>query len=128
MSYYFAKRLDVPVDVAIERVIGALGREGFGVLSDIDVRAALERRLGVDIGAYRILGACHPPSAHRALQVENKIGTMLPCNIVVQELADGGVEVSAVDPVASMQAIANPALLEIAAEVRSKLATVISGL
>jgi uncharacterized protein (DUF302 family) len=129
MSYHFSKRLDVPFDQAVARVIEALKREGFGVLTDIDVRATLKAKLGEDFRPYRILGACNPLLAHRALQLEDKIGTMLPCNVVVQEhQGGGGVEVSAVDPVASMQAIENPGLAEVANEVRAKLKRVVEGL
>ena len=128
MSYHFSKRLDVPFDQAVTRVIEALKREGFGVLTDIDVSATLKSKLGVEFRPYRILGACNPQLAHRALQLEDKIGTMLPCNVIVQEHAGDGVEVSAVDPVASMQAIKNPRLAELAKEVQAKLKRVVEGL
>ena len=128
MSYHFSKRLDVPFDQAVARVIEALKREGFGVLTDIDVKTTLKNKLGVDFRSYRILGACNPLLAHRALQLEDKIGTMLPCNVVVQDRQDAGVEVSAVDPVASMRAIDNPGLAEVANEVRAKLKRVVEGL
>jgi uncharacterized protein (DUF302 family) len=127
-SYYFARKLDVPFDEAIERVTKALKGQGFGVLTDIDVKAAMKKKLGVDFRRYRILGACNPPLAHKALTLEDKIGTMLPCNVVVQETADGGVEVAAVDPVASMAAIDNPRLAEVAAVVREKLQAVVNDL
>ena len=127
MSYHFSKALDVPFDQAVARVIEALKREGFGVLTDIDVRATLKSKLGEDFRPYRILGACNPGLAYRALQLEDKIGTMLPCNVIVQEHQGGGVEVSAVDPVASMQAIENPALAELAKEVQARLKRVIEG-
>jgi uncharacterized protein (DUF302 family) len=128
MSYHFSKRLDVPFDQAISRVTEALKREGFGLLTDINVSATLKAKLGENFRPYRILGACNPQLAHRALQLEDKIGTMLPCNVIVQEYADGTVEVSAVDPIASMQAIGNPGLAEVAKEVQAKLKKVVGGL
>ena len=128
MSYHFSKRLDVPFDQAISRVTEALKHEGFGLLTDIDVSATLKAKLGENFRPYRILGACNPQLAHRALQLESKIGTMLPCNVIVQEYADGAVEVSAVDPVSSMQAIGNPGLAEVAKEVQAKLKKVVGGL
>ena len=128
MSYHFSKRLDVPFDQAVSRVTEALKREGFGLLTDIDVSATLKAKLGEDFRPYRILGACNPQLAHRALQLEDKIGTMLPCNVIVQQHAVGAVEVSAVDPVASMQAIENPGLAEVAKEVQAKLKKVVGGL
>ena len=128
MSYHFSKRLDVPFDQAVARVIEALKREGFGVLTDIDVRATLKSKLGEDFRPYRILGACNPQLAYRALQLEDKIGTMLPCNVIVQEYQGGSVEVSAVDPVASMQAIDNPGLAEVAKEVQARLRRVVEDL
>ena len=128
MGYHFSKRLDVPFDQAVSRVTEALKREGFGILTDIDVKATLKNKLGADFRPYRVLGACSPPLAYRALQLEDKIGTMLPCNVIVQEHADGTVEVSAVDPVASMQAIENSGLAEVAKEVQAKLRRVVNGL
>jgi uncharacterized protein (DUF302 family) len=128
MSYHFSKRLDVPFDQALSLVTEALKREGFGILTDIDVKATMKAKLGEEFRPYRILGACSPPLAYRALQLEDKIGTMLPCNVIVQEHAGGTVEVSAVDPVASMQAIKNPSLAEVAKEVQAKLRRVINGL
>ena len=128
MSYHFSKRLDVPFDQAVSRVTEVLKREGFGLLTDIDVSATLKAKLGQDFRPYKILGACNPQLAHRALQLEDKIGTMLPCNVIVQQHADGGVEVSAVDPVASMQAIGNPGLAEVAKEVQARLKRVVEGL
>ena len=109
-----------------ERVIAALAKEGFGILTEIDVKATLKKKLDVDFRNYRILGACNPPFAYKALQAEDKIGTMLPCNVIVQEISDGKVEVTAIDPLASMQAVENPALKAIAAEVSSKLKAVIN--
>ena len=128
MTYHFSKSLDVPFDQAVARVTEALKREGFGVLTDIDVSATMKAKLGEDFRSYRILGACNPQLAHRALQLEDKIGTMLPCNVIVQQHEGGGVEVSAVDPVASMQAIRNPGLAEVAKLVQVKLRKVVEGL
>jgi uncharacterized protein (DUF302 family) len=128
MSYHFSKRLDVPFDQAVPRVIEALKREGFGVLTDIDVKATMKAKLGEEFRPYRILGACNPQLAHRALMLEDKIGTMLPCNVIVQQHADGVVEVSAVDPVASMQAIENPGLAAVANEVQARLKKVVAAL
>jgi uncharacterized protein (DUF302 family) len=126
-SYHFSKRLDVPFDTAVTHVIEGLKREGFGILSEIDVKSTLKNKLGENFRPYRILGACNPLLAFRALQLEDKIGTMLPCNVIVQEHHDG-VEVSAVDPVASMQAIENTGLADVAKEVQAKLKKVIEGL
>jgi uncharacterized protein (DUF302 family) len=127
VSYYFAKTLDVGFDDGIDRVKAALKEEGFGVLSEIDVQRAMKEKLGEDFRPYRILGACNPPLAHQALLAEDKIGTMLPCNVVVQQ-TDRGTEVAAVDPVASMAAVKNDALARIAEQVREKLARVIEQL
>ena len=123
--YYFSKVVDLPFAAAIDATIEALGKHGFGVLTDIDVQATLKKKLDVNFRPYRILGACNPKMAHQALVAEDKIGTMLPCNVVVQELPDGSVEVSAVDPVASMQAVENPQLAETAKKVREMLQQVI---
>ena len=128
MSYHFSKTIDLPFDRAVARVTEALKREGFGVLTDIDVSATLKSKLGVDFRPYRILGARNPPLAHRALELEDKIGTMLPCNVIVQEHGAGNVEVSAVDPAASMQAVSNPALAEVAEDVRGRLQKVVDSL
>ena len=125
MSYYFNKTLNLSFDKAIARVTEELKKEGFGILTDIDVKATLKKKLDVEFRKYRILGACNPPFAYKALQAEDKIGTMLPCNVIVQEIADGQVEVTAIDPLASMQAIENPLLKEIATEISNKLKTVI---
>ena len=127
MNYHFSKTLDVPFDQAVARVTEALKREGFCVLTDIDVSVTMKTKLGEDFRPYRILGACSPQLAHRALQLEDKIGTMLPCNVIVQQHGAGSVEVSAVDP-ASMQAIRNPGLAEVANEVQAKLKKVVEGL
>ena len=125
MSYYFTKKLNLSFDTAIARVTEELKKEGFGILTDIDVKATLKKKLDVEFRKYRILGACNPPFAYKALQAEDKIGTMLPCNVIVQEISDGQVEVTAIDPLASMQAVENPALKEIATEISNKLKTVI---
>jgi uncharacterized protein (DUF302 family) len=128
MGYYFSRTLDLPFDVALERVTEALKAEGFGILTEIDVKATLRKRLGADFRNYRILGACNPPFAHQALLAEDKIGTMLPCNVIVQEAEEGKVEVAAVDPVASMQAIENPHLVDVAAAVQARLKKVVDSL
>jgi uncharacterized protein (DUF302 family) len=125
MAYYFSKTLDIPFDEAIGRVTEELKREGFGVLTEIDVSTTLKNKLNVDFRKYRILGACNPSYAHKALLAEDKIGTMLPCNVIVQEGEGGRVEIAAVDPIASMQAIENEGLAGIASEVRSKLKSVV---
>ena len=128
MGYYISKKIEVPFERALDRVKEELKKEGFGVLTDIDMRDTLKKKLDVDFRNYRILGACNPPFAYKALLAEEKIGLMLPCNIIVQEREDGTVEVAAIDPSASMQTVANPALTEIAAQVREKLQSVISRL
>lgn len=128
MTYTFARTLDLPFADAIERATEALQAEGFGVLTTIDVRETLKKKLDVDFRPYTILGACNPPLAHRALSHEPRIGAMLPCNVVVQDAGDGRTEVAAVDPVASMAAIDNDALGEVAAEVRDKLRRVVESL
>jgi uncharacterized protein (DUF302 family) len=128
VSYYFAKIVNLPFDEAITHVTEELKKEGFGVLTDIDVRATMKKKLDVEFRNYRILGACNPPFAHRALTAEDKIGTMLPCNVIVQEIAPGEVEVAAVDPVASMSGVDNPGLGAIAGEVRLKLQRVVDEL
>lgn len=125
MSYFFAKKLDKDFDTVIAEVTEALKTEGFGVLTEIDVSATLKKKIDVDFRKYRILGACNPSYAHKALMQEDKVGTMLPCNVIVQQLDDGQVEVAAVDPIASMSGINNPALAEIATEVQAKLKKVI---
>jgi len=127
MTYFIEKTVDAGLDEAVERVTAALKEEGFGVLTDIDVRATLKNKLGVDFRPYRILGACNPGYAHTALQLEPMIGTMLPCNVIVQE-TDGGTMVAAIDPIASMQAVTNPELGKIAGEVRARLAQAIARL
>ena len=121
MTYYVNRKIAAGFDDAVERVSRALEAEGFGILTDIDVGATLKKKLDVEFRNYRILGACNPPNAYKALQAEDKIGTMLPCNVIVQEVGDGQVELAAIDPVASMQAVDNPALQEIAATIREQL-------
>lgn len=128
MSFYIAKIIQAPFDAAIDKVTAALKEEGFGVLTDIDVRATLKTKLGLDWQPYRILGACNPPLAHRALQAEDKIGTMLPCNVIVRDLGNGQVEVAAIDPAASMERVGKPELTELAHTVRAKLQAVLARL
>lgn len=128
MSYYFSKIVDDNFDDAIERVTARLAEAGFGVLTTIDVSATLKKKIDVDFQRYTILGACNPGFAYKALQAEDKIGTMLPCNVIVQETADGKVEVAAVDPMASMMAIQNETLGGVAIEVQGMLKNVIEGL
>lgn len=125
MSYYFSKTLDSSFDETITRVIDELKKEGFGVLTEIDVKATLKKKLDVGFRDYRILGACNPPFAYQALQAEPHIGLMLPCNVVVQEGENGQTIVSAIDPVASMQAVENESLGEVARQVKVKLQKVV---
>jgi len=127
MTYTFSKTLDIDFDQAIERVTEELKKEGFGVLTEIDVQATLKKKINVDFRKYRILGACNPGFAHKALEAEPEIGTMLPCNVIVQE-ADSGVRVSAIDPMASMQAVENADLGAVATQVQDKLRNVINNL
>jgi uncharacterized protein (DUF302 family) len=128
MSYYLGKVLPLGFDDAVARVTEALKAAGFGIITEIDVQATFKSKLNVEFRPYRILGACNPALAYEALQLEDKVGTMLPCNVVVQELGPRRVEVAAVDPVASMMAIDNPALHEKAADVRAKLERAIASL
>ena len=128
MAYYFSKIISESFDDAIQKVTEALKAEGFGILTEIDIKATLKKKLDVDFYNYKILGACNPPFAYKALLAEDKIGTMLPCNVIVQEKVLGRVEVSAVDPVASMQAIDNNTLADIATEIRGRLQKVIEQL
>ena len=121
MEYYFSKTINENFEDAVQKVTEALKTQGFGVLTEIDIKATLKKKLDVDFYNYKILGACNPPFAYRALQAEDKIGTMLPCNVIVMEKEPGLVEVSAVNPVASMRAIENDELAEIAAEIKSRL-------
>jgi uncharacterized protein (DUF302 family) len=128
MTYYFAKTLEIPFDDAVDRVTTELKVGGFGVLTTIDIQKTLKKKLGVEFPRYVILGACNPALAFDALQVENKIGTMLPCNVIVRDNGEGCTEVAAVDPVSSMQAVDNPKLANVAASVQAKLASVINSL
>lgn len=128
MTYYFTKILDVSFDEAIVKTTAALKNRGFGVLTTIDVKDTLKKKIGADFRPYTILGACNPGFAHKALQAEPMIGTMLPCNVIVQRHDNGKVQVSAVDPVASMAAIKNPSLEAIATEVRGQLKDMIDTL
>lgn len=128
MSYYIAKTLPVTLEEAIDLTEAALKKEGFGVLTKIDIASTLKEKIGADFRPYTILGACNPKLAYEALEVEDKVGLMLPCNVIVQDAGDGRSEVAAIDPVASMQAIENDDLLKAASEVRAKLERVIAGL
>ena len=125
MSYHFTKELDIDFDEAVERVTAELKKEGFGVLTEIDVKTTLKKKLDVDFRNYKILGACNPPFAHKALLSESNIGLMLPCNVVVQELESGKIRISAIDPIASMMAVQNEMLGDVAVEVQAKLKKVI---
>jgi uncharacterized protein (DUF302 family) len=129
MKYYYSKNLqNISFDEAINKVTETLKQEGFGVLTEIDVMATLKTKLDVDFYNYKILGACNPPFAYKALLAEDKIGTMLPCNVIVQEKVPGQVEVSAIDPLASMQSVENKILQDIAIEIRARLQKVIEQL
>jgi len=125
MAYYFSRKIDAGFDEAVSRISEALKNQGFGILTEIDVGATLKKKLDVDFRPYRILGACNPPSAYKALQAEDKIGTMLPCNVIVQEAEDGRVEIAAIDPAASMTAVDNSALEGIARTIGEKLKTAV---
>jgi uncharacterized protein (DUF302 family) len=126
MSYYFSRTLKIDFDVAIEKVTESLKNEGFGILTQIDVKETLKKKLDVDFKKYKILGACNPPYAYKALQAEEKIGTMLPCNVIVIDQGDGNTEITAVDPMASMAAVKNEKLAPVALEIRKKLENVIA--
>ncbi len=128
MSYYISKTVTLSFDEAVARITEELKKEGFGILTEIDVQQTLKKKLNVDFRRYKILGSCNPPLAYKALQAEDKIGVMLPCNLIVQETPDGKVEVSAIDPIASMQAINNPDLKDLADEVQGKLRKVVEQL
>jgi len=128
MSYYISTHVSGSLEETIDRVKEALAGEGFGVLTEIDVKQTMQDKLGEDFRDYRILGACNPPFAHKALEAEDKIGTMLPCNVIVQRSGANEMEVAAVDPVASMQAVGNDSLEPIATEIRDRLERVVKSL
>jgi uncharacterized protein (DUF302 family) len=128
MSYYLTKITSFAYDQALTRVRDELKKEGFGIITEIDVRETLKKKLNVDFRNYKILGACNPSFAHRALQLESRIGTMLPCNVIVQEREDGRTEVSAINPLESMKAVANPNLEIIANQVAARLKSIIDRL
>lgn len=128
MTYYIERTLSDGFDDAVARTIAALKTEGFGVLTDIDVKETMKKKINVDIPSYRILGACNPALAYEALKLESHVGTMLPCNVIVRDAGSGQTVVAAIDPVASMMAIDNPALKVAAQEVRAKLARAIAKL
>lgn len=126
MSYYISKTVDKPFDAVVADVTARLKEQGFGLLTDIDVQATLKSKIGVEVGKYRILGACNPRFAHEALQMEDKLGVLLPCNVIVRETSDRQVEVASVDPVAAMERTGNPALRATAEEVRRLLANAVA--
>ncbi len=121
MSYYLARTVPLPFDEVVSRVTAALKKEGFGILTDIDVQATLKLKLDADIPKYRILGACNPGFAHQALLLENKLGVLLPCNVIVREEKPRQTEVAAIDPVSSMERTGNPKLAAVADEIRARL-------
>ena len=128
MGYYFSKTLTMPFGETVTRVTEELKKEGFGILTQIDLKETLKKRLNVEFREYRILGACNPPFAYQALKAEDKIGLMLPCNVIVQETGEGKTEVAAIDPVASTSAVENDELRSIADQVSAKLSRVIENL
>ena len=128
MQYYIAKSVDGAFPAVVEQVKEALKTEGFGVLTDIDVKATMKQKLDIEFRNYRILGACNPPLAHQALNADDKIGTMLPCNVIVQDLGDGKIEVAAINPAVSMEHVGNPTLSKIAEAVAGKLQRVIAAI
>lgn len=128
MIYYISKLIAADFDEAEKQVKEALEKEGFGVLSEIDIQEKLNEKLNVDFRPYKILGACHPPSAYKSLQQEDKIGTMLPCNVILQQVGEHQIEVAAVDPAASMMSVENPQLAEIAVDIKKRLERVIASL
>lgn len=128
MKYYISKKISTDFDQAVQLVTESLKKEGFGVLAEINIQEKLKEKLNVDFRKYKILGACNPAYAYKALQMEDKVGTMLPCSVIVQELGNNEIEVAAVDPVASMMAIESPDLARIAGEIKEKLVRVIASL
>lgn len=128
MKYYISKTVGGGFSAVVERVIEALKTEGFGVLTDIDVKATMKKKLDLDFREYRILGACNPPLAHQALTADDKIGTMLPCNVIVQDLGGGQIEIAAIDPAISMEQVGNPKLKIIAESVTNKLRRVVASI
>ena len=128
MKYYFEKKTSYTFEEAIKKVTEELKREGFGILTEIDVKATLKKKLDVDLKPYKILGACNPPNAYKALQAEEKIGLMLPCNVIVYVNDQGKTMVATIDPIASMQAVNNPKLGELGQTIRIKLKSVIERL
>jgi uncharacterized protein (DUF302 family) len=128
MSYYFNKTLRLSFEEAVDKITDELQKKGFGILTEIDVKQTLKKKLDVDFRKYKILGACNPPFAHKALLAEDKIGAMLPCNVIVQEKGENETEVAAIDPIASMQAVENPGLAEVANDVQKMLKSVIDEL
>jgi uncharacterized protein (DUF302 family) len=128
MTYYIAKTVDQPFDAVVAELTARLKERGFGLLTDIDVQSTLKSKIGAEIGKYRILGACNPRFAHEALKIEDKLGVLLPCNLIVRETPDRKVEVASVDPVAAMDRTGNPALRSTAEEVRRLLSEVVSQL
>ena len=125
MSYYISRLVDLTFDAAVAQTIEGLKAQGFGILTDIDVQATLKAKLGADMRKYRILGACNPSFAHQALQVEDKLGVLLPCNVIVRETDKGQVEVASVNPVVSLEKTGNPLLVATAEEVRRRLTAAI---
>ena len=128
MNYYYSRKIKGNMDQLIEKIAEGLKKEGFGILSDINIKDLFKQKIGVEFRPYRILGACNPVFSNKALTAEDRVGLMLPCNFVVQEMGDNLVDVSVVDPVASMTAIDNDALKEVAAQIRDKLIFVVDGL
>ena len=128
MKYYISKKISTDFDQAVQLVTESLKKEGFGVLTEINIQEKLKEKLNVDFRKYKILGACNPAYAYKALQMEDKVGTMLPCSVIVQELGNNEIEVAAIDPIASMMAIENPELKDIATEIQQKLKAAIDNL
>ena len=127
-KYYFGKTVELSFDDAIVRVTEELKKEGFGVLTEVDIQATLKKKLDVDFRPYKILGACNPPFAYKALQAEQNIGLLLPCNVIVQDAGNGKTEIAAIDPLVSMSKVENPALEPVAAEIKAKLQRVMENL